>query len=93
MISARIIDNDMGRVSKVAPTGRGTIHGITMKIENAVLPEFDVGLLEILASDMSLSRFEAHVKDHIDNADHSRAFIEMYQKWATPINKSGKIRY
>ena len=93
MITSRIIDNDMGHVSKVALTGRGTIHGITIKIDKIALPEFDVGLLEILASDMSLPRFETHVKEHIDDAEHGRAFVEVYKQWLTPINKSGKLRY
>jgi len=79
MISTRIIDNDMGAVLKVPLTGRGTIHGITIVIDAVKLPEFDMGLLEILAPDKGLTRFTAHVNEHI--TEYQDKFIDCYKKW------------
>ena len=93
MISARIIDNDMGRVAKVALTGRGTVHGVTVKIDGVELPEFDVGLSEMLAADMSIPRFESHVAQHISEDTIAKSFVESYRQFVKPVNQSGKSRY
>lgn len=90
MIALRIIDNDMGRVAKVAHTGRGTIHGVTVKIDMNTLPEFDVGILEILAADMSIPRFESHVAQYITDGDLAKQFVDSYRAWTLPIYKSGR---
>ena len=80
MISTRIIDNDMGAVLKVPLTGRGTVHGITIVIDAVKLPEFDIGLLEILSVDKGITRFTDHVEEHV-SVEHREKFIDCYTKW------------
>ena len=93
MIKSRIIDSDMGHVAKVPLTGRGTIHGLTVSIDDHSLPEFDVGLLEVVSGDGGLERFRQHASEHFTDADLIQKFTESYQSWSAPILKSGKIRY
>lgn len=104
MISTRIIDNDMGKVAKVPHTGIGTIHGITISIdfviddkknlvEQVVLPEFNMGLVEMIAADMGIPKVEDHCEEHIGNAEREAKFIEAYTNYVKPINASGKVRY
>jgi hypothetical protein len=80
MISTRIIDNDMGAVMKVPLTGRGTIHGITIAVDEDKLPEFDIGLLEILSVDRGVTRFTMHVEEHVA-VENREKFIDYYKKW------------
>ena len=82
MISTRILDNDMGKVNKVPLTGRGTIHGVTIQIDNTMLPELDVGLLEIHAPDKGVPRFTEHSKQ-LNNPELEKQFIDTYTKWVT----------
>lgn len=102
MIDTRIIDNDMGAVLKVPLTGVGTIHGLTMTIdfvtgkdviERVTVPEFSMSLIEILASDMGVTRVAEHCKTHLQNTEREETFVEAYKKYAKPINTSGKERY
>jgi hypothetical protein len=93
MLSTRIIDNDMGHVMKLPLTGRGTVHGITVEIDGIKLPEIDMGLLEMLDTDMGVKRFSEHCEEHLNNAEREAAFIESYKTFVTPLNKSGKDRY
>lgn len=93
MISTRIIDNDMGAVSKVPLTGKGTIHSISAVIEGIKLPEIDMSLLEMLSSDMGVKRFTEHCEEHLRNSTLEKKFIDEYIQFVTPINKSGKSRY
>lgn len=104
MISTRIIDNDMGKVGKVPLTGIGTIHGLTIShdfvvdakkgtTERAVLPEFNMGLVEMLAADMGLPKVENHCEEHISNSERESKFIEIYREFVKPINASGRVRY
>lgn len=93
MIALRIIDNDMGAVLKVPLTGRGTIHGVTVGIDSVTAPEIDISILEMLASDMGVPRFESHVQQHVQNIDHQKELINRYTSWVKPINQSGRNRY
>lgn len=93
MISTRIIDNDMGKVMKVPLTGRGTIHGLSISIDNVKLPEFDVSLLDILSDDMGVKRFSEHCEEHLGDSELEKKFITEYTSFVTPVNKSGKVRY
>jgi len=88
MISTRILDNDMGAVLKSPLTSRGTVHGLTVEIDKVKLPEFDVGILEILATDMSMPRFTEHAGEHLQNSELAARFIAEYKAYVTPINKS-----
>lgn len=81
MISTRILDNDMGKVLKVPLTGRGTIHGITIEIDKVKLPEFDLGLLELLAPDKSIPRFIEHAKQ-LNNPELEKQFVDAYTNFA-----------
>ena len=92
MISTRILDNDMGKVMKVPLTGRGTVHGITVQIDDKKLPEIDMGLLELLSADMGTKRFTEHCEEHLGNEALEKLFISAYVAYVTPINKS-KPRY
>jgi hypothetical protein len=104
VISTRIIDNDMGKVAKVPHTGIGTIHGLTISLdfvtnqkkattERVVLPEFSMGLVEMLAADMGVPKVVDHCEEHIGNSEREAKFIEIYRKFVEPINASGKYRY
>ena len=93
MISTRILDNDMGHVMKVPLTGRGTVHGISIQLDQITLPEIDMGLVEMLADDMGVKRFSEHCKEHLDAPEREAAFIEAYKTFVTPIYKSGRVRY
>jgi hypothetical protein len=90
MISTRILDNDMGKVAKVPLTGKGTIHGITVDIDKVKLPEIDMSLLEMLSSDMGVTRFSDHCEEHLGNSELEKKFIAEYTSFVTPLNKSGK---
>jgi hypothetical protein len=81
MIDTRILDNDMGAVLKLPLTGRGTIHGITISIDEVKLPEFDVGLLEMIAPDKGITRFTAHTEAHVSSIEDRAKFIDHYKKW------------
>ena len=104
MIATRIIDNDMGKVGKVPLTHIGTIHGLTLShdfvvdakkgtTERIVLPEFNVGLVEMLAADMGVPKVADHCEEHIGNSERESKFIEIYREFVKPINASGKYRY
>jgi hypothetical protein len=104
MITTRIIDNDMGKVGKVPLTGIGTIHGLTIShdfvvdakkgtTERIVLPEFNMGLVEMLAADMGVPKVEDHCEEHIGNSEREAMFIEIYREFVKPINTSGRVRY
>lgn len=93
MISTRILDNDMGAVAKVPLTDRGTIHGLSMTIDNVKLPEIDVSLLDMLSDDMGVKRFREHCEEHLGDSSIEEKFISEYNNFVTPINKSGKVRY
>ena len=104
MIATRIIDNDMGKVGKVPLTGIGTIHGLTLShdfvmdakkatAERVVLPEFSMGLVEMLAADMGVPKVVDHCEEHIGNSEREAKFIEIYREFVKPINASGKYRY
>ena len=104
MISTRIIDNDMGKVTKSPLTGIGTIHGLTIShdfvidakkgtAERVVLPEFNMGLVEMLAADMGVPKVEDHCEEHIGNSERRAKFVETYREFVKPINTSGKYRY
>lgn len=93
MIKSRIIDNDMGRVVKVPLTGRGTIHGLTVYIDNHSLPEFEVGLLEVVSGDGGIERFKSHAAEHLQDSALIQKFTDSYRSWSEPILKSGKTRY
>lgn len=93
MIASRIIDNDMGKVMKVPLTGRGTIHGITVSSDSVTVPELDISILDMLASDMGVPRFESHVQQHVQNIDHQKELVDRYTAWVKPINQSGRNRY
>ena len=82
MITTRILDNDMGKVNKVPLTGRGTIHGVTISIDKTILPELDIGLLEMLAPDKGVPRFIEHTKQ-LNNPELEKQFIDAYTKWIT----------
>ena len=102
MIATRIVDNDMGAVMKVPLTGVGTIHGLTMTIdfvtgkdviERVTVPEFSMSLLEMLASDMGVTRVADHCNIHLQNTEREEKFLEDYKRYAKPIYASGKERY
>jgi hypothetical protein len=93
MISTRILDNDMGSVAKVPLTGRGTVHGITVELDKVKLPEIDMGILEMLSSDMGVKRFSEHAEEHLSNQELEKKFIDAYKSFTTPIFKSGQSRY
>jgi hypothetical protein len=104
MIATRIIDNDMGKVAKVPLTGIGTIHGLTISLdfvtdqkkattERIVLPEFSMGLVEMLAADMGVPKVVDHCEEHIGNSEREAKFVETYREFVKPINTSGKYRY
>jgi hypothetical protein len=93
MISTRIVDNDMGKVMKVPLTGKGTIHGITIEIDKVKLPEIDMSLLEMLSSDMGVTRFSDHCEEHLGKSELEKKFISEYTTFVTPFYKSGKERY
>lgn len=97
MIAHRILDNDMGAVEKRPLTGVGTIHGITMTLDidsvRVVLPEFPMSILEMLSSDMGITKVKDHCEEQLGNEAQEAKFVEAYKKWATPINASGKVRY
>ena len=104
MIATRIIDNDMGKVAKVPHTGIGTIHGLTISLdfvtdqkkaaaERVVLPEFSMGLVEMLAADMGIPKVQDHCEEHIGNSEREAKFVETYREFVKPINASGKYRY
>ena len=104
MISTRIIDNDMGAVGKVPLTGIGTIHGITISLdfvtdakkgttERVVIPEFNMSLVEMLATDMGVPKVEDHCEEHIGNSEREAKFVETYREFVKSINASGRVRY
>ena len=104
MIATRIIDNDMGKVAKRPLTGIGTIHGLTIShdfvvdakkgtTERIVLPEFNMGLVEMLAADMGVPKVADHCEEHIGNSEREAKFVEIYRDFVKPINASGKYRY
>jgi len=78
----------MGAVLKSPLTGRGTVHGITVELGKVKLPEFDVGILEILAADMSMPRFTEHAAGNLQNSELEAQFIAAYKAYVVPINKS-----
>ena len=88
MISTRILDPDMGAVIKVPLTGRGTVHGVTVEVDKVALAEFDVGLVELLSSDMAVTRFTDHVKQHIEDSGLQAKYIAEYRAFALPYFKS-----
>lgn len=90
MISTRILDNDMGHVMKVPLTGRGTVHGISIQMNQMALPEIDIGLVEMLADDMGVKRVSEHCAQHLASPDLAATFIEAYKSFVTPVYKSGR---
>jgi hypothetical protein len=73
------------------------MNNLTKKMEDVLeyvtLPEIDMGLLEMLGTDMGVKRFSEHCEEHLNNAEREAAFIESYKTFVTPLNKSGKDRY
>lgn len=93
MIKSRIIDNDMGHVAKVPLTGRGTTHGLTFSDGTITLPEFPIGLLEMVSGDGGSERFKSHATEHLQDPLVIQKFTDSYRSWIEPILKSGKTRY
>jgi len=59
-------------------------------IERVTVPEFNMGLLEMLATDMGVTRVTEHCNIHLQNPAFEKAFVEHYTKYVTPIYKSRK---
>lgn len=93
MIKTRIIDNDMGHVAEVPLTGRGTTHGLQFSDGDHTLPEFPIGLLEMIAGDGGLGRFKSHATEHLGDPLVIQKFTKSYADYIEPILKSGKTRY
>ena len=81
MIATRILDCDMGEVARLPLTGRGTIHGITVVIDGVILPEIDMGLVEMCEEDRGVKRFTEHARQ-LNNPELERKFVDVYSKFA-----------
>ena len=62
-------------------------------IERVTVPEFSMSLLEMLASDMGVTRVADHCNIHLQNTEREEKFLEDYKRYAKPIYASGKERY
>ena len=107
MISTRILDNDMGGttgrgtihgvtveldvVVNHSKDKDGKLVTVTKKF---TLPEFDVGLLEILSTDRGVSRFVEHVNQKRPmpfmglpspdaHAEVEKQYVEAYTNWVS----------
>lgn len=49
-------------------------------IERVTVPEIDMGLLELLAPDMGVTRVTEHCSTHLQNHTLEKAFVEYYIK-------------
>jgi hypothetical protein len=61
--------------------------------ERVTVPEFDVGLLEMLSTDRGVTRVTAHCISTVSDSDRANHFIECYKQWVEPIYLSGKSKY
>lgn len=61
--------------------------------ERATVPEFSMGLLEMIAEDMGVTKVTQHCTEHLTDGNRITAFVDAYMKWVLPIYKSGKERY
>ena len=65
----------------------GKFVDVTSKVK---LPEIDMSLLEMLSSDMGVTRFTDHCEEHLGNVEIEKLFISAYTTFVTPLNKSGR---
>ena len=82
--SIRIADTDMGAVNKVPLTGVGTIYGVTFNIAGDELPEYKVGIVDLLQPNMGVPKFEDFVYDNLEDADTKvkEAFVKEFTEFA-----------
>jgi len=52
-------------------------------IERIVLPEFNMGLLEMLSPDKGVQKVTEHVSRHIENSEHAATFIKLYKEFVS----------
>jgi hypothetical protein len=52
-----------------------------------------MSLLEMLSSDMGITKVKDHCEEHLGNSSIETKFVECYTNWVKPIHTSGKGRY
>jgi len=62
-------------------------------IERVTLPEFPMGLVEMISADRGVTKLTLHCEEHLQNAQREAKFVEKYIEFVTPIFNSGKTRY
>ena len=66
----------------------------TKKMEDVLrrvtVTEIDMGLLEMLAEDMGVTRVTAHCAAHLHNPELEQVFVDYYKKYVSPIYCSGR---